>query len=89
MERQLNSEEFFDEIWMLVPEKLISNKYIDENSEMWRDIVFKFYENYVEDRITVNLSAKVIADTFHMLFKHKPLLCNVVDDYLVNRDEDE
>jgi hypothetical protein len=89
MERQLNSEEFFDEMWMKIPEELISNKYIDENSDMWRDIVFKFYEHYAEDRITVNLAAKIIADTFYMLFKYKPLLCNVVDDYLVNSLDEE
>lgn len=89
MEKYLNSHEFFDEIWEAVPEELISNKYIDENSDMWKELIFKFYENYAEDRITVNLAAKIITDTFYLLFKYKPLLCNVVDDYIMNVVEDE
>lgn len=85
-ERYLNFHEFFDEIWMLIPETLISDKYIDENIEMFKDLLFFYYKEYAEDRITLNLCAKLIENTFQYLFKHKPLLCNAIDDFIVNRN---
>lgn len=90
MEHYLNSHEFFDEVWSAIPEDLVSNQYMDENIDFIRSLTFTFYEDYSEDRVTVNLCAKILTNVFRTFFQHKPLLCNVVDEYLVNNlDEDD
>ena len=88
MERILNSHEFFDEVWMMVPEKLVSNQYMDENLDFLRTLTFNFYEDYAEDRITVGLCAKTITKVIRAFFEFKPLLANIVDDYEVNNIDD-
>jgi len=84
MEVQLNSHQFFDEVWSKIPEDLISNQYLHENYELLKDITFEFYKDYAEDRATINYSAKKISNFFALMFKYKPLLRNIVDDYMVN-----
>lgn len=89
MENYLNSHQFFDEVWMLVPEELVSNKYMHENDEFIKTLTFSFYQDYAEDRISVNVVARIISNMFQQFFKYKPLLSNSIDDYLVNSlDED-
>lgn len=89
MEHYLNSHEFFDEVWTAIPEKLVSNQYLDENADFIRTLTFSFYEDYAEDRLTVNLCAKILTNVFSTFFQHKPLLCNSVDEYLVNNMDEE
>lgn len=89
MENYLNSHQFFDEVWMLIPEELVSNKYMHENDSLIKEITFSFYKDYAEDRISINVAARIISNMFQYFFKYKPLLSNSVDDYLINSmDED-
>ena len=84
----LNVHEFFELVWDRIPEKLISDKYIDENIEFIRELTYEFHKDYLEDRFSVNLAAKIIERFFYITFKHKPLLCNVIDDWDVNNIEE-
>lgn len=83
----MTSHEFFELVWDRIPEELVSNKYMDENIDYLRDITFEFYSLYREDKIPLNLSAKLITTFFEKTFKYKPLLCNIVDDYMVNSED--
>lgn len=87
MNDYLNIHEFFEEIWDRVPEKIVSNKYIDINIDFVKDLTYSFYTRYLQDTMTINLIAKTITDVMENIFKHKPSLSNVVDDYLVNSED--
>lgn len=84
MEIYLNSHEFFDKVWERVPEDLVSNKYMDENTEFLKDLTFEYYKDYSEDRVSINYVAKKLSSFFRLLFIHKPLLSDIVDDEWIN-----
>lgn len=81
-ERKLNIHEFFDELLYLTDEAVFSNIYIDENIEFFKEMNLYLYENYLEDRLTLNLAADILENSIKALFEHKPSVSNVLrDDY--------
>lgn len=76
----LNVHEFYEIFWDRVPEELISNMYLDENEDFIREITYSLYEQYLEDRLTVNLAARIMTEFMKNLFKHKPNTSNIVNN---------
>lgn len=74
-----NIHEFTDDIWMLIPENVISNKYIDENSDYFRDLLFFFYKKRLNG-FSNEVLAEIITEFFKASFEHKPKMENVLDD---------
>lgn len=74
-----NIHEFTDDIWMLIPENVISNKYIDENSDYFRELLFFFYEKRLNG-FSNEVIAEIITKFFKVSFKHKPKMENILDD---------
>lgn len=76
----LNVHEFYEIFWDKVPENLISNMYLDENEDFIRETTFSLYEEYLEDRLSINLAAKILTEIIKSLFKYKPRTSNIVDN---------
>lgn len=76
----LNIHEFYEIFWDKIPEELISNMYLDENADFIREVTFSLYEEYLEDRLTLNLSSKILTEFVRSLFKHKPKTSNIVNN---------
>lgn len=74
-----NIDEFTDDIWMLVPENIISNKYIDENSDYFRELLFFFYKKRING-FSNEVIAEIITEFFKTSFEHRPKMANVIDD---------
>ena len=76
----LNIHQFFDEMMMIIPESIISTKYIEENREYFHELNYELYEHYANDRLSLNLAAKILEMFFVKTFEHKPLLYNILED---------
>lgn len=74
-----NIHEFTDDIWTLVPENVISNKYIDENSEYFKDLLFFFYQRRISG-FSNEVIAEIITEFFKTSFQYKPKMANILDD---------
>lgn len=84
MDIYMNSHEFFDEVWERIPEEVVSNQYMNENIELLKDLTFDYYKDYSEDRVSINYVSKKLTKVFELLFLHKPILRNIVDDEWIN-----
>lgn len=80
-EDYLNVHEFHELFWDRVPSEVVSNMYLDNNEDFIRDVTYSLYEQYLEDRLTINLAAGIMTEFIKNLFKHKPGVSNIVDNY--------
>lgn len=72
-------DQFTDDIWMLVPENIISNKYIDENSDYFRELLFFFYQKRLNG-FSLEVIAEILTKFFETSFQYKPKMQNILDD---------
>lgn len=80
-EDYMNIHEFYELFWDRVPAEVVSNMYIDDNDEFIKETTLSLYEQYLQDRITINLAATLMTEFMRNLFKHKPGTSNIVDNY--------
>ena len=85
---KLNIDQFFDDMLMLTSESTFSDIYIDENIDFFKDINFYLYNQYTQDRITLNLAADILENFMQIKMKHKPDLTNILPDDFGNQIED-
>jgi len=74
-----NIHEFTEDIWMLVPQEVASNKYIDENEDYFRDLLFFFYQKRMSG-FSTEVIAEMITEFLKLSFEHKPKMANILDD---------
>lgn len=74
-----NIHEFTEDIWMLVPQKIVSDKYIDENEDYFRDLLFFFYQKRISG-LSTEAIAQIITEFLKLSFYYKPKMANILDE---------
>ena len=52
----ISYEDFMDEVWERIPENKVSNKYLDNNSDLIYSLVYEYYKIY-KRTVYLNISA--------------------------------
>lgn len=52
----ISYEDFMDEVWERIPENKVSNKYLDNNSDLIYSLVYEYYKIY-KRTVHLNISA--------------------------------
>ena len=56
----ISYEDFMDEVWERIPENKVSNKYLDNNSDLVYSLVYEYYKIY-KRTVHLNISADFYA----------------------------
>jgi len=87
MEDRLNIDQFFDDLLNNTDEKIFSNIYIDENIMFFKKVNAFLYNEYLEDRLTLHLAAKILENFMKNMLEEKPSLSNILRDDFGNIEE--
>lgn len=84
---KLNIHEFFDELLYMTDENVFSNIYIDENIDYFKEANLFLYEQYEQDRLTLNLASTILENFIKFNFQHKPSQSNILRDDFGNIED--
>jgi len=62
-------EEFYEEIWDYVSEKIVSNKYLDDYPEFIENLSFELYATHLKTGIEIKYLGKIAEQFFFNLFR--------------------
>lgn len=74
MTKKVDSHQFFEDVCCAIPEDIISNKYIDDNIEFFKTLVYSFYREYEKDTISFDVSVRLTKKFLYNMFRNKPEL---------------
>lgn len=67
-DNKLNYEEFYDEVWDLISEKTVSDRYMEKNIELIRAVTHDLHRLYDKsDKITIRIASKLLESFFFNL----------------------